>query len=325
MITFTVTGQSWFEENFVIPSNHIKKLCFGSVPNIFEDGKYLAKELESQSLFLNFGSQNDVELTLESLGCMPETIKRYKKNHKHLFPGESRSIILFGITSNQSNSSFRNNWHAWKSSSTSWECFRMIPNPTQDYWLKNVNIKPSWRITRLMTVFQKKITELAELEDYSNMHPEKHIISTIIEQWQETESLGHMDEYNLGIDVHEKIHDILDQRTEFLLDGTKQTDVLRVIVAHLDELTKALNDNTSPLSFNNFVNKEEALIDYYFDTILSSITQGTDADEKEQTHIIWVSLLFRMLCWLLLHDWDKHDKCRVPPGLKGSGMPVYIG
>ncbi|KAM0170551.1 hypothetical protein ACHAPC_011162 [Botrytis cinerea] len=307
IIRFTVTGASSFEKNSVIPSNHIKELCFGSVPNIFEDGKHLGENSESQGLFLNFGSQNDVELTLESIGCMSEITKRYKKNHKHLFPVSFEIIGMLGKVVRLRGSAFK-----------------MIPNPTQDYWLKKVGTKPSWSIIRLMNAFQKKLTELAELEDYSSIHPEKHVISAIIEQWQETESLGYTNEYDLDIEVQEKIHDILDQRTEFLLDGTKQTDVLRVIVAHLDKVTKALNDDTSPLSFINSVNKEEALINFYFDTILFSITDGADTDEKEQKHIIWVSLLFRMLCWLLLHDWDKHDKCRVPPGLKGSGMPIYI-
>ncbi|TGO66757.1 hypothetical protein BELL_0935g00030 [Botrytis elliptica] len=308
MITFTIVGKSNFGRDAVIPSNHTKELCFGSVPNIFEDGEDLAKDSVSQSLFLNFGSQDNVELTLESLGCIPEFIERYKKNHKHLFPVSFEIIGMLGKVLRLRKSALR-----------------MIPNPTQDYWLKKVGAKPSWRITKLMTGFQKKLTELSELEGYSDMHLDKHVIFSIIEKWQDIESLGYIDEYNLGIEVQEKIHDALDETTEFLLDETRQTDVLQVVVAHLEKVTKALNDDTFPLCFIYSVNKEATLIEYYFDTILYSIVQDADEDEKEQRHIIWVSLIFRMLCWLLLHDWNKDDKCRVPSNLKGNRMPVFIG
>lgn len=89
MVVFAVTGKSKFEENRVIPAEHIKELCFGTVPNIFEEDSYLKLEdPESQSLSLKFGSQADVELTLESFGCTPQILTRYKKDHRHIFPSE---------------------------------------------------------------------------------------------------------------------------------------------------------------------------------------------------------------------------------------------
>ncbi|THV43687.1 hypothetical protein BGAL_1109g00010 [Botrytis galanthina] len=306
MIKFTIVGKSVFRGDLVIPSNQIKELCFGSVPDIFEDRKDLTTDSMSQSLFLNFGSQDNVELTLESLGCTPELIEGYKKNHKHIFPISFEIIGMLGKVVRLRKSAFR-----------------MISNPTQDYWLKKVSRKPSWRITKLMTGLLKKLAELSELEGYIESHFEDHTYFAIMKKWEDIESLGYIEEYDLSIEVREKIHDAIDERTEFLLDETRQTDVFQVIVAHLEKVTKALNDDTFPLCFMHSVNKEEALIEYYFDTILCSITQ--DADEKEQRHIIWVSLIFRMLCWLLLHDWHKDDKCRVPSDLKGSRMPIFIG
>ena len=47
-------------------------------------------------------------------------------------------------------------------------------------------------------------------------------------------------------------------------------------------------------------------------------------DAKEQRNTIWISLIFRMLCWLLLHDFDKADSKIVPSDLKGSRMPIFI-
>lgn len=49
-----------------------------------------------------------------------------------------------------------------------------------------------------------------------------------------------------------------------------------------------------------------------------------DSKEKEVRNTIWISLVFRMLCWLLLHDFDKADVKIVPSELKGSRMPIFF-
>jgi hypothetical protein len=47
--------------------------------------------------------------------------------------------------------------------------------------------------------------------------------------------------------------------------------------------------------------------------------------EKDERGSIWMTLVWRGLCWMLLHDFDKVDKKVVPSDLKGSRMPVFIG
>ncbi|QSZ28913.1 hypothetical protein DSL72_003419 [Monilinia vaccinii-corymbosi] len=289
MVTFAVTGRSKFEENRVIPSGHIKDLCFGTVPNIFEEDSYLKEDPESQSLSLKFGSQEDVELTLESLGFSFEIIGMLGK-----------VVRLRGSS------------------------FRMIPNPTQDHWLKKTGKKPAWTITKLMAVFQEKLVGLSEHESDAEKYTKKQKISMITERWQEIMALGCIDEYNLSIEAREKIHDALDGMTDFLLE-TRQADVLEVLVAHLDEVTQVLVVTNSPLNSIVSAHKEEPLLDYYFDTILPKVVGTAVGPEKEKRRLIWVCLMFRMLCWFLLHDWSKDDKCGVPPDLKGSRMPVFIG
>ncbi|VUC23234.1 unnamed protein product [Clonostachys rosea] len=39
---------------------------------------------------------------------------------------------------------------------------------------------------------------------------------------------------------------------------------------------------------------------------------------------VWCTLVFRMICWLMLHDFNKLDKQVVKSELLGSRMPVYI-
>lgn len=52
--------------------------------------------------------------------------------------------------------------------------------------------------------------------------------------------------------------------------------------------------------------------------------EGTLVDEHAHHDDIWCTLVFRMICWLMLHDFNKLD-VQVPKSeLLGSRMPVYI-
>lgn len=44
----------------------------------------------------------------------------------------------------------------------------------------------------------------------------------------------------------------------------------------------------------------------------------------DQAHDIWCTLVFRMLCWLLLHDFHRKDVQISKSELLGSRLPVYI-
>jgi hypothetical protein len=79
-------------------------------------------------------------------------------------------------------------------------------------------------------------------------------------------------------------------------------------------------------------NKEDALLGHYFSMVRPAVVGNYGPDkklltkvEKEERNILWISLMFRMLCWFLLHDFDKADVKIVPSDLKGSRMPIFIG
>lgn len=48
------------------------------------------------------------------------------------------------------------------------------------------------------------------------------------------------------------------------------------------------------------------------------------ADEPVSHDDIWCTLVFRMVCWLMLHDFNKEDVQASKSELLGSRMPVYI-
>lgn len=87
MVVFATTGKSTSEERRVIPCQEIKELAFGTVPTIFEDEAYVNKDKDTQSLELVFGTAEEVANTLENLGCQADTLKKYNKDHKHIFSG----------------------------------------------------------------------------------------------------------------------------------------------------------------------------------------------------------------------------------------------
>jgi len=207
--------------------------------------------------------------------------------------------------------------------------FRMIPNPTSDPWSKKIGQKASWKVTRLMEVFQSKLQEIITARNL----PSSHRISFIHSQWLKIAGPDCTDEADLSLETKEAIHDALDQNTKFLLKP-RQLDILSVLVAHVTKVIEILSDPQSPLNTIVLANKEEALLNYYFLEIRKHVishkeSKGTsvptNAVEREERDIIWISLMYRMICWFLLHDFDGKDIKIVPSDLKGSRMPIYIG
>ena len=45
---------------------------------------------------------------------------------------------------------------------------------------------------------------------------------------------------------------------------------------------------------------------------------------QQEAAAIWCVFVFRMLCWLTLHDFDKNDIQVSKSELLGSRLPVYI-
>ncbi|KAI2633019.1 hypothetical protein GGS26DRAFT_64699 [Hypomontagnella submonticulosa] len=55
---------------------------------------------------------------------------------------------------------------------------------------------------------------------------------------------------------------------------------------------------------------------------VSTLTEPTDFDARRNT--IWCALVFRTICWLLLHDFDEQDVQLPKSEVQGSRLPVYI-
>jgi hypothetical protein len=206
----------------------------------------------------------------------------------------------------------------------------MLPNPTIDSWVKKPRPGgPShWKIGNLLGVFGKKV------KDLSNKTGLTESTTIINRRWDVLVRLHDLDEFKLALGTREILHDTVDEMTELLLK-LKQSDVLNVLLWHIDVVTAHLEDQKSPINTISFthMNSAEVLMNYYFNIIRPEIVSwNSDGEskilsetEKEQRNSIWLALMFRMLCWLMLHDFDSTDTNLVDSDLKGNRMPIYIG
>jgi len=308
MVLFRVTGKSTFESNRVIPSYDIKELCFGFVPNIFDD------EYDVLKLTLLFGAPENVERTLHLLGFGPEARKNWEISHAHLFSVSFEIIGMLGKTFRLRGSNFR-----------------MLPNPTRDAWQSNRG--PWSKITfRLMETFIQNLKEVTSANRYLPDHP----IFGILNLCNEMREIVKYGPANMKIEALEAVHNAIDSTTIYLL-SIKQSFVLTIVVSHITAVLEVLGDPESRLSRMFPVYRDEgSLITFYFQNIRPRVVKPAPEsngdlsdlpteEEIEQRDTLWICLIFRMLCWFLLHDFHEKDVNIVTSGLKRSRMPVYIG
>jgi hypothetical protein len=199
--------------------------------------------------------------------------------------------------------------------------FKRIPNPTRDYYT------PTFSKIILMEEFQAKLRSLVVAKSI-NPSPE---IDSIFEHWSEIQIHRREDEAQIDIDLREALHNALDASTARLLSYDSKT-IIRVVASHLNAVIQSLNELEPKLSELD-AKKEEIFVDHYFTVIRRDVLKNRRPSEaphigksiNDEKTSIWITLLFRMLYWLLLHDFDRVDLKIVPLDLRGSRMPVYIG
>jgi hypothetical protein len=78
--------------------------------------------------------------------------------------------------------------------------------------------------------------------------------------------------------------------------------------------------------------ESKILMDFYFDKIMPKVCQSNIEPNREGLETVgvrkdvkWITLVFRMVCWLIVHDFDPEDIQIIPSKLRYSKAPVYIG
>lgn len=87
-------------------------------------------------------------------------------------------------------------------------------------------------------------------------------------------------------------------------------EVLRFLGESRDQQTDSNVSDYEELMSASPGARENVLMKVYFSTILPRVARAFGQAERKNEELateIWCTLVFRMLCWLLLHDFDKED------------------
>lgn len=119
-----------------------------------------------------------------------------------------------------------------------------------------------------------------------------------------------------------------DRQREFM--GTYFQDVLKKVggraVSSFKRLNKAYvpGQNTPTPAITPTVTCRSADMETHRTLPVSPNTTQPGMPTQEDVEAIWCTLIFRMFCWLQLHDFDKKDKQSGKSELRGSRLPVFI-
>jgi hypothetical protein len=191
---------------------------------------------------------------------------------------------------------------------------KMLPNPTADKWPG-----PASAINWLgeMKQFQACLDKLIEAEEVSK----QGLVELMSNEWKKMGQ--YWDKYD--IDMREKTHDALDAINDQFRDreAFSGADIKSVLASHL---TKVLTLSEGIVGAVN-ESGDGNLVKYYFENVFRAVKDDTlkGDEEKSKRGVIWLGLVFRMICWFSLHDFDKTDINMMPADMKGSRMPVFIG
>jgi hypothetical protein len=198
---------------------------------------------------------------------------------------------------------------------------RMIPNPTADLWVGDASVI-FWPDE--MRQYQVGLKELVEREPQAADH---EMLRTITDHWGRMLPVWIK---NVDLDMREMVHNAIDDVTDQLSDEKtfSSIDAIHIVEKHIGIVLDKDEDLQKAVNVRNEVGALRGnLMKYYFSTVLPKIMGDRTAtpDARNQRMVIWLGLMFRMICWFLLHDFDKQDVNRMDSVLKGSRLPVFIG
>lgn len=188
---------------------------------------------------------------------------------------------------------------------------RRLPNPTTFLWNKL-----DFSIRKLLYEFQRLL--VATRETHLLECVDKTVSALGNARFEPATGF-------LPLDTLSQLNRAIRHCDQFLLekkdgkDGEKHRDL--VLRFHFDEVLRFLDESrdqqtdSNVSDFEKFISaspetREVVLMNIYFSTILPRVVRAFDRVEPHHeglAKMTWYTLVFRMLCWLLLHDFDKDD------------------
>lgn len=202
-------------------------------------------------------------------------------------------------------------------------CLKMLPNPTSDRWSGDAS-GINW--FGEMREFQKRLKELINELTTSSKHEIPALLVTISNEWSKMMPMW----VKCDIDMREKTHDALDKINEKFekKENFSGNDIRSVLASHIKTVLEKSDEIQSAMNSSSISESDSKLVKFYFETIFPRVKDDTlslDEKEKLKRGVIWLGLVFHMICWFSLHDFHKDDINAMPADMKGSRMPVFIG
>ncbi|RGP61505.1 hypothetical protein FLONG3_10511 [Fusarium longipes] len=336
MFYFQALDQAVFEENRPVPNREVTRLAFGQLPTIFSPEKVVNGNSNNSS-FIRLGSRTDVADSLAMFGCDRTSANHFLRDGatvSHIFPVTFELMGMIGQV-----------FHIKDL------CFRYIPNPSHCPWSTR-----GFSLPKLLISYQNY---LQEDKDMAHGQLFKHLMTLLAPKTEI--QLQRDNPPNYGWLAQDALHSVLDRLDETLKNSTIEGDcrtplVQDIIGSHFQEVLSQINGQVSTASDGQTFprldgdDKENVLMKAYFQQILPAvqisssatffnlktsdsefnIVKGGNAQTAEYAAYLlaskelWCTLVLRMICWLMLHDFHSDD-VQIPKGdLYGSDMRVYI-
>lgn len=197
----------------------------------------------------------------------------------------------------------------------------MIPNPTTELWTN------AFSACALMDQFKAQLTELTQKGETPAQ------IKAILDACESLSPVWKSTDADIDIDLREAVHACMNSCTAYLQELSQKT-VTSVVGMHLGFV---LDENEKIDGIFALIDIEKGLMEHFFSDVRphaagyvvgnlpgKEVFDGMSLEKKREREDIWVTLVFRMCCWWMLHDFDETDIMILPPRLKGSRLPVYI-
>ncbi|KAI1351011.1 hypothetical protein F5Y01DRAFT_325749 [Xylaria sp. FL0043] len=347
VFTFHKTGPTWFQNHRIVPNRLVKELCFGFVPTIFrpaEDGTYLYADEVKDKKTLQLGSLAEIAETLTVFGCSIATVDYFgtrakTSRHGHIFPIVFEMLGMIGVVFHIEGTAFR-----------------MLPNPTVFHWDNK-----SFSLRSILSSYSQALQNGGQTDP--KLASEKLRIlaekaSRVEEQFVRDDSRSSSLEQEAGYSPRAvtELRAALSEcaaQLETINDLPLVESVFRV---HLEEMLQKLNDasgsggdddgdggddqiahsaHSSTVEVPTLLELDAAapedrhymLAQLHVWSVRLRVIRMVNLEtraEKETISDIWCILVFRMLFWLLLHDFHGKDVQLPKSELFGNRLPVYI-
>ncbi|KAI8274286.1 modin [Colletotrichum sp. SAR 10_98] len=351
VFTFQVHGRSRFEENRVAPVAGLRELCFGFVPTIFHAAADDECRRSSAGFSSpNFSSKAEVAESLVALGCDAAAVRMFTEDGvvSHVYPVAFEVTGMLAQSFHIQNSGFKRlpnpTPYKWDTRAFS------LPLMLEAFASQIRSLSAGGSSSVVQRRLAQYSSDLRELSTPTRSEGAPSSTVAVLDR------LHYVIEKLDGI-LKAKIPGSGDQTRLAAVDVADSDEprrdlVLLVLAVHVQgggdwdggDASKYEDETVDPLEAEEEAFlwrdvrsappeiRQHTLMRLYFDVVrpkvVTEVRKTMSPDREMQVasraEDIWCTLVFRSICWLMLHDFHPMDVQIPKNDLYGSEVPVFI-